>query len=171
MKHLDSLIDLTAGRGGITRRRFCQGIAGLAGAVVTPGLSLAAQKSLELSIDYQGVNLTGRPARAVAVNGALPGPVLRWREGDTVNIRVHNRLPVMSAIHWHGIILPSNMDGVPGLSFDGIAPGSYYDYRFTLRQSGTYWYHSHADFQEQQGVYGAIVIDPLTPEPAHGWLA
>src|SRR5690606_17622241 len=90
-----------------------------------------------------------------------------WREGDTVTLRVANRLPgdTQTAIHWHGIVLPSNMDGVPGLSFDGIHPGESYLYRFTLKQSGTYWYHSHSLHQEQAGLYGALVIDPIEPPP------
>ncbi|HVS24450.1 MAG TPA: copper resistance system multicopper oxidase, partial [Gammaproteobacteria bacterium] len=90
---------------------------------------------------------------------------LRWREGDEVTLRVRNDLGVDTAIHWHGVLTPANMDGVPGLSFHGIRPGEAYDYRFRVRQSGTYWYHAHADFQEQTGVYGAIVIEPRVPEP------
>lgn len=119
----------------------------------------------DLSIGSSPVNLTGRPARAFTVNGSLPGPILRWREGDTVTLRVRNTLPAMSAIHWHGILLPANMDGVPGLSFHGIEPGGDYLYRFRVRQSGTYWYHSHSSLQEQAGVYGPLIIDPLEPEP------
>jgi CopA family copper-resistance protein len=101
----------------------------------------------------------------------VPGPILRWREGDSVRLRVRNALPPGSphghhtSIHWHGMLLPANMDGVPGLSFDGIARGDHYDYRFDVRQAGTYWYHGHSAFQEQAGLYGAIVIDPLAPEP------
>lgn len=119
----------------------------------------------DLSIGSTPVNLTGRPARAFTINGSLPGPILRWREGDTVTLRVRNTLPTMTAIHWHGILLPANMDGVPGLSFHGIEPGGDYLYRFRVRQSGTYWYHSHSSLQEQAGVYGALIIDPLEPEP------
>src|SRR5690606_11973409 len=102
------------------------------------------------------------------VNGSLPGPILRFREGDTVTLRVTNRLrDAPSSIHWHGLLLPANMDGVPGLSFDGIAPGESWLYRFQARQSGTYWYHSHSMFQEQAGLYGALVIDPVEPPPYH----
>ena len=99
------------------------------------------------------------------------GPILRWREGDTVTLRVANALPHGSihghetSIHWHGILLPANMDGVPGLSFHGIPPGETYNYRFRVQQGGTYWYHSHSAFQEQAGLYGPIVIEPLEPEP------
>ena len=119
----------------------------------------------DLSIDALPVNLTGRPATAIAVNGSLPGPVLRWREGDTVAVRVANRLGVDTSIHWHGILLPSNMDGVPGFSFHGIPPGETFTYRFQLKQAGTYWYHAHSSLQEAKGVYGAIVIEPRDADP------
>ena len=97
---------------------------------------------------------------ATTINGVLPAPTLRWREGETVTIRVTNRLREATSIHWHGILLPAAMDGVPGLSFPGIAPGETFTYRFTVRQSGTYWYHSHSGMQEQDGMYGAIIIEP-----------
>ena len=118
----------------------------------------------ELFIGQTPVNVTGRPRTALTINNSLPGPTLRWREGDTVTLRVRNRLGEPTSLHWHGIILPANMDGVPGLSFAGIEPGGEYLYRFTLEQSGTYWYHSHCGLQEQAGVYGAIVIEPKEPE-------
>lgn len=101
-----------------------------------------------------------RKAVAVAVNGQSPGPLLRWREGETVTISVTNRLKVQTSIHWHGIRLPSAMDGVPGMSFTGIDPGETFTYSFPVRQSGTYWYHAHSGFQEQTGLYGPIVIEP-----------
>ncbi|MEP6634403.1 MAG: copper resistance system multicopper oxidase, partial [Luteimonas sp.] len=125
----------------------------------------------DLTIGQTPVNFTGRTRPAITVNGTLPAPTLRWREGDTVTLRVANGLPAASihgdtaSIHWHGILLPANMDGVPGMSFPGIARGEAYQYRFQVRQGGTYWYHSHSAFQEQAGLYGAIVIDPLEPEP------
>lgn len=118
-----------------------------------------------LHIGETRVNLTGSPATALTVNQSLPAPTLRWREGDTVTLHVSNALEEHASIHWHGILLPANMDGVPGLSFHGIPPGGSYDYRFQVRQSGTYWYHSHSGFDEQKGVYGAIVIDPAAPSP------
>ena len=118
-----------------------------------------------LHIGYQEVNFTGHRRIATAVNGTVPSPVLRWREGDRVTLRVTNQLAVDSSIHWHGILVPSDMDGVPGLSFNGIAPGKTFEYQFDVKQSGTFWYHSHSDFQEQTGMYGAIVIDPKQPEP------
>ncbi|MGH8045111.1 MAG: copper resistance system multicopper oxidase, partial [Stenotrophomonas sp.] len=121
---------------------------------------------LDLSIGESLANFTGRTRPAITVNGSLPAPILRWREGDTVSVRVANTLQAHpTSIHWHGILLPANMDGVPGLSFNGIAPGESYQYRFTLKQSGTYWYHSHSMFQEQAGLYGALIIDPLQPAP------
>src|SRR5690554_2699685 len=122
-------------------------------------------KVFDLTIDYKDVNFTGKKARATVVNQLLPAPLLRWQEGDTVTLRVKNNLDVVSSIHWHGIILPTEMDGVPGFSFDGIMPGETFEYQFTLQQSGTYWYHSHSGFQEQTGVYGPIIIDPAKPDP------
>ncbi|MGH8523920.1 MAG: copper resistance system multicopper oxidase, partial [Gammaproteobacteria bacterium] len=98
------------------------------------------------------------------INGSVPGPALRWREGEEVLIRVTNRLDEPTSIHWHGIILPASMDGVPGISFDAIAPGATFSYRFTLKQSGTYWYHSHSAFQEQAGMYAPIIIAPAERE-------
>jgi CopA family copper-resistance protein len=165
-----------------SRRRFVQGLA--AGGIVAglgawprPGRAstgappLLTGTDFDLRIGEVPVNFTGRPATAITVNGSLPAPVLRWREGTTVNLHVSNALPAdtvhghHTSIHWHGLILPANMDGVPGLSFNGIARGETYHYRFDVRQAGTYWYHSHSAFQEQAGVYGAIIIDPLAPPP------
>ncbi|MBH3407710.1 copper resistance system multicopper oxidase [Pseudomonas glycinae] len=119
----------------------------------------------ELFIGETPVNFTGQPRTAMTINGSLPGPLLRWREGDTVTLRVRNRLKDSTSIHWHGILLPANMDGVPGLSFQGIEPGGVYVYQFKVRQHGTYWYHSHSGLQEQAGVYGPLVIDAQEPEP------
>ncbi|MEM7366348.1 MAG: copper resistance system multicopper oxidase, partial [Pseudomonadota bacterium] len=132
--------------------------------MLTPGIAMGNMshntRHLRLNIGEQTVNFTGRKRTATTINNSLPAPTLRWKEGDVVTIDVHNQLKVPSSIHWHGIILPSNMDGVPGLSFDGIAPGASFRYQFRLNQSGTYWYHSHSGFQEQTGLYGAIVVDP-----------
>ena len=127
--------------------------------------NVLAGTDFDLSIGEMGVNFTGTPRTAMTVNGSLPGPLLRWREGDTVTLRVRNRLKENTSIHWHGIILPVNMDGVPGLSFHGIEPGGLYVYSFKVKQNGTYWYHSHSGFQEQVGVYGPLVIDAKDPEP------
>ena len=119
----------------------------------------------DLSISEVPVDITGRASIATLINGGLPGPTLRWREGDVVTLRVRNELRVPTSIHWHGILLPSTMDGVPGLSFHGIAPGETFTYRFKVRQHGTYWYHSHSGLQEQTGLIGALVIEPRQPEP------
>jgi CopA family copper-resistance protein len=161
-----------------TRRTFVKGLAAsslLSGlglwrspvwALTSPGQPIVlAGTEFDLFIDQMPVNLTGRNRTALTINGSLPGPLLRWREGDTVTVRVKNRLAEPTSIHWHGILLPSSMDGVPGLSFKGIEPGGVFVYQFTLKQHGTYWYHSHSGFQEQQGVYGPLVIDPREPEP------
>ena len=121
----------------------------------------------DLTVGESLMNVTGSPRLAITVNGSVPSPTLRWREGDTVFLRVKNTLDEDTSIHWHGILLPANMDGVPGLSFNGIAPGESHVYQFVVRQGGTYWYHSHSGFQEQRGMYGALVIDPLAPEPFH----
>lgn len=160
--------------GAISRRRFVQGLGCAAVALSTTtrrswGAGTAERQVLsgtefELQIDTLPVNFTGRSRTATAVNGQVPAPLLRWREGDTITLRVTNRLRVPTSIHWHGIILPADMDGVPGLSFEGIAPGTTYDYRFPVTQSGSYWYHSHSRFQEQTGLYGPIVIEPRSSE-------
>ena len=156
----------------MNRRRFMLGTAAAAGAFSTVrwqrGRALAAPSRMpvlsgsefQLEIGPTPINITGQPRIATAVNGQVPGPILRWREGDTVTLAVSNRLSVPSSIHWHGIRAPSPMDGVPGLSFNGIAPGETFIYRFPVHQSGTYWYHSHSGFQEQTGVDGPIVIVP-----------
>ena len=135
-------------------------------AVTSPSQpTMLSGTDFELFIGETPVNITGSARTAMTINGTLPGPILRWREGDTVTLRVKNRLKEDTSIHWHGIILPANMDGVPGLSFHGIAPDGMYEYRFKVRQNGTYWYHSHSGLQEQAGVYGPIVIDAKEPEP------
>ena len=120
-----------------------------------------------LTIAETAVNFTGNARIATTVNGSIPAPTLHWREGETVTIRVTNHLQEYSSIHWHGIILEYQMDGVPGISFKGIAPGETFTYRFKVGQSGTYWYHSHSGSQEQLGMYGAIVIEPLAGESNH----
>ncbi|MAZ90258.1 MAG: copper oxidase [Cellvibrionaceae bacterium] len=163
----------------MSRRRFVTGIAAgsaLLGLGLGPGLSIASPSNrlgptmlrgneFDLNIGYQPVNYTGKSRMATAVNGSVPAPVLRWREGDRVTLRVKNNLAEDSSIHWHGIILPTDMDGVPGLSFNGIKPGETFEYQFDINQSGTYWYHSHSGFQEPTGMYGAIIIDPKDPDP------
>jgi CopA family copper-resistance protein len=152
----------------ITRRPFMQGAAtaGALSLIPFPLRALAASAPVlsgtEFALEIGTVPLTldGREATATGVNGQIPAPILRWREGDTVTLAVTNRLSQPSSIHWHGVRTPSPMDGVPGLSVAGIAPRGTFVYRFPVRQSGTYWYHSHSMFQEQTGLYGAIVIAP-----------
>jgi CopA family copper-resistance protein len=160
----------------IGRRRFVQGLAaggalaalgGWRAALAQPARQAAELRGTEfhLEIGETPVNFTGATRVGTTVNGQIPAPLLRWREGDTVTLHVTNRLREQSSIHWHGILLPTDMDGVPGLSFPGIDPGQTYTYRFDVRQSGTYWYHSHSGFQEQTGLYGAIVIEPRRRDP------
>ncbi|WP_287947588.1 copper resistance system multicopper oxidase [Shewanella sp.] len=163
--------------GTLSRRRFVMGAASammlaslpftqsVLAASLRKGLTTLSGKVFDLSIDYQTVNFTGTDVRATVVNQSIPGPLLRWKEGESVTLRVKNNLDVSSSIHWHGIILPADMDGVPGISFEGIEPGETFEYNFTVGQSGTYWYHSHSGFQEQTGMYGAIVIDPKDADP------
>jgi CopA family copper-resistance protein len=163
---------------GISRRRFVQGL--MAGGVIAglelwrwPALALntrneqavLAGNHFDLVIEEVAVNFTGRPAIATAINGSVPGPLLRWREGDTVTLSVTNRLREQTSIHWHGVRSPANMDGVPELSFPGIDPGETFVYRIPVRQYGTYWYHSHSSFQEQTGHYGPLIIERRGKDP------
>lgn len=173
-----TLKNSSSGTVNVSRRRFVLGAsAALAASSLPLGqvwaspvrpLAAAAElrgREFNLEIGQQLVNITGRDRIATTVNQSLPAPLLRWREGDRVRIKVHNTLDAVSSIHWHGLILPSNMDGVPGLSFDGIAPDTSFTYEFDLQQNGTYWYHSHSNHQEQTGLYGAIVIEPKEQDP------
>jgi CopA family copper-resistance protein len=168
----------------LSRRQFVHGLAA-GGAMLGLGLwpkqswalrspgqvEVMAGTQFDLSIGETLVNYTGQVRPAITINGSVPGPILRWKEGTRVQLRVRNDLPRGSihgdstSIHWHGILLPANMDGVPGLSFDGINRGESYLYEFDIRQGGTYWYHSHSGFQEQGGMYGSLIIDPIEPEP------
>ena len=163
----------------LPRRRFLEG---LTAGGVTLGLSpwmnptwaqqptatgtpqVLSGTEFDLTVAETPVNFTGVRGIATTINGSLPAPVLRWREGDTVTLRVTNRMRESTSVHWHGILLPFEMDGVPGISYRGIAPGETFVYRFPVRQSGTYWYHSHSGFQEQTGMYGAIIIDSARGE-------
>jgi CopA family copper-resistance protein len=155
----------------LNRRRFVQGLAAAAGA----GWALPAYAQIpelhgsefDLTLSEMPVNVTGRRRIATVVNNAMPGPLLRLREGGDITIRVHNRLPETSSIHWHGLKLPNAMDGVPGLTFAGIPSGETFTYRFPAIQSGTYWYHSHSGMQEQTGLFGSIIIAPEKPDPFH----
>lgn len=161
-----------------SRRRFVQGIAAGSG-LLASGIGSAVMagsnggqqqqvlsgQNFKLTYDYQKVNFTGKERLATAINGSVPAPILRWKQGQRVTLDVTNHLAEDTSIHWHGLILPSAMDGVPNISdnFAGIKPGETFRYQFDVQQSGTYWYHSHSGFQEQTGAYGAIVIDPIEP--------
>jgi CopA family copper-resistance protein len=160
----------------LSRRKFVQGAAaagflagfgGILPAYARPGRNRYLRgNTIDLSIGEQEIEVGGRRAAANAINGTVPGPLLRLREGQDAVIRVTNTLANESAsIHWHGIILPFRMDGVPGVSYPGIGIGETFTYRFPVRQNGTYWYHSHTAAQEQLGVYGPLIIDPPGREP------
>ncbi len=159
-----------------TRRRFLRnaaaasvlaGFESLVPAYARPGKKARESGGpMDLTIDRLSIDIGGRHASAIAVNGTVPGPLVRLREGQDAVIRVTNRLAHESAsIHWHGLLVPFRMDGVPGLSYAGIGAGETFTYRFPVRQSGTYWYHSHTAMQEQLGVYGPLIIDPADPDP------
>ncbi|MFK5882044.1 MAG: copper resistance system multicopper oxidase [Sulfurospirillum sp.] len=162
----------------ITRRVFVKGLTAASIAVTVP-INLNAKmtkkefdkgdvlsgKVFNLSIEYSAVNITGTPVIATTINGKLHAPTLKWTEGDDITINVTNNLKEDTSIHWHGIIIPTHMDGVPDISFDGIKPGTTFTYKFRVKQSGTFWYHSHSGFQEQTGVHGAIVIEPKEKDP------
>jgi CopA family copper-resistance protein len=166
-------------RRDVSRRTFVKGLASggaaaglglwrtpaLAQGNPPAGWATLSGTEFDLRIGETPMNFTGNPKVAFTVNGSVPAPTLRWKEGDTVTLRVANTLDEDASIHWHGILLPANMDGVPGLSFNGIRPGETYVYRFKVRQAGTYWYHSHSGFQEQLGLYGPLVIEAREPEP------
>ncbi|WP_424139682.1 multicopper oxidase domain-containing protein [Roseomonas chloroacetimidivorans] len=146
------------------RRMLAAGIAALS-APALPGVALAQPaigrsmpREFNLAIENVTLNITGTPRPAVAINRSVPAPVLHFREGEEVSINVANRLRESTSIHWHGLILPSGQDGVPGISdgFQGIAAGETHQYRFPLVQAGTYWYHSHSGVQEQAGMYGPM---------------
>lgn len=164
----------------VSRRRFVTGVA--AGSALI-GLGISANvfadtrikqqpkmlrgKQFDLTYSPTAVNFTGKNRFATAINGSVPAPTLRWKEGEEVTLNVTNHLAEDTSIHWHGIILPSSQDGVPNISdgFSGIKPSETFNYKFRVNQSGTYWYHSHSGFQEPTGAYGAIIIDPIEPEP------
>ena len=165
----------------LSRRRFVTGIAAgstLLGAGLTPSQVLASNRIKQQAQTLSGnkfnltysptpVNFTSKDRFATAINGSVPAPTLRMKEGDKVVLNVINQLAEDTSIHWHGIILPSSQDGVPNISdgYRGIRPGDTFTYKFQIKQNGTYWYHSHSGFQEPMGAYGAIIIDPIEPEP------
>jgi CopA family copper-resistance protein len=137
---------------------------GLLVAALASPFALHAE-TYDLTVDRVTIDTGGFRKSGIGYNGASPGPVLRFTEGEDAVVRVTNNLSVSTSIHWHGLILPYKMDGVPGFSFDGIAPGETFTYRFPLVQAGTYWYHSHSGMQEPDGAYGAIIIEPKGREP------
>ena len=163
----------------VSRRNFLNSLAGIsvAAGVAMPawskgrslehahkGFGTLSGDTIDLAIGDRHFSTGGRSGHAYAVNGTIPGPLIRLREGQDVVINVTNNLDEDSSIHWHGILLPFQFDGVPGVSFPGIRPGQTFTYRFPIRQSGTYWWHSHSGLQEQAGHYGPIVIDPAEPD-------
>jgi FtsP/CotA-like multicopper oxidase with cupredoxin domain len=165
-------IDEPAAPGRSTRRQFVQGLllANCTGGILWRSAAAAQMPQLDgstfdLVIDSLPVNLTGRSRLATVANGSLPAPTLRIRQGDTVTINVTNRLTEPTSLHWHGLRLPADQDGVPGLTFSGIRPGATFTYRFPILQAGTYWYHSHSGMQEQTGLYGPLILVPRDPEP------
>lgn len=141
---------------------------GIAGAgLAYPGRRTfaAASRTFDLNVEATQITVDGATSAALTIGGSVPGPVMRWREGEEVVIRVTNRLREPTSIHWHGLLLAGVMDGAPGFNgFVAINSGDTYTYRFVLRQAGTYWYHSHSGGQEQAGMYGAIVIEPASGE-------
>ncbi len=135
------------------------------GSFEAPADRVDGRDIFELVIERKALPIGDRTGMPITINGTIPGPLLRWKEGREVELRVTNRLDEDTSIHWHGILLPPEMDGVPGVSFPGIRPGETFVYRFPVRQYGTYWYHSHSGLQEQLGHYGPLVVDPAEPEP------
>lgn len=164
-----------------SRRRFVQSVSAIGGAIGLQATLPAWAKSgpltdmggmrpltgtrFDLSVDRARQTIDGKSGNAVLVNGQLPAPLLRWREGDNITLNVTNHLNTDTSIHWHGILLPFQMDGVPGVTFPGIKSGETFTYEFPLQQAGTYWYHSHSGLQEQLGHYGPIVIEPKGADP------
>ncbi len=129
------------------------------------GIFEISGNSFDLDIGHTSVEIGGRKGHAITINGTLPGPLIRFREGEKITLRVRNNLDEDTSIHWHGLLVPFHMDGVPGVSFPGIKPKTTFTYEFAVPQSGTYWYHSHSGLQEQMGHYGPLIIDPAGADP------
>mgnify|MGYP001578621658 CR=1 FL=1 len=138
--------------------------AGTMGAAARPGI--LSGDAIRIDIGQRHMAIGGQMGHAMTANGTVPGPLVRLKEGQRVRLSVANALDEDTSIHWHGLIVPFQFDGVPGISFPGIRPGTVFNYEFPIKQAGTYWYHSHSNMQEAMGLYGPIVIDPLGEEPA-----
>ena len=138
---------------------------GRGGPLIPAGFSEVSGDVINLTVGSGHRIVEGRRGPGVAVNGSVPGPLIRLREGQNVQLNVTNTLDVDTSVHWHGLLVPFQMDGVPGISFPGIKPGETFRYEFPVRQSGTYWYHSHSGLQEQSGHYGPLIIEPKGAEP------
>ena len=151
--------------GGLALSSLLPGWAQSATPVYGPTLPTLAGPDINLRIGHSSLNVDGKAGHAVTINGTVPGPLLRFKEGQTVRLSVTNDLDEETSIHWHGLLVPFQMDGVPGISFPGIKPGETFVYEFPVKQSGTYWYHSHSGLQEAEGQYGPIIIDPADPDP------
>ena len=166
----------------LSRRHLIRSTAALAAASALPmpawargasltharnGFGEVAGEDIALAIGNHHFTASGRSGHAFAVNGTVPGPLVRLREGQTARLHVTNNLDEDSSIHWHGLLVPFQFDGVPGVSFPGIKPGETFTYEFPIRQSGTYWWHSHSGLQEQAGHYGPIIIESATPDPRY----
>ncbi len=164
----------------IDRRRLLRAVTALGGGAALTGLlpswarsgtaglarpDALSGDSINLTVGHVRHRVDGKPGHAVAINGTVPGPLIRLREGQNVRLSVTNTLAEDTSIHWHGLLVPFQMDGVPGVSFPGIKPGETFTYEFPIRQYGTYWYHSHSGLQEQEGHYAAMVIDPAGADP------
>jgi CopA family copper-resistance protein len=160
----------------VSRRSFLQTAAAFGAASLLPswarsapagnkGVFELAGNEFDLAVGHTAVEISGRSGHAVTINGTLPGPLLRFREGEKLTLRVRNELEEDTSVHWHGLLVPFQMDGVPGVSFPGIEPGRTFVYEFSVPQYGTYWYHSHSGLQEQSGHYGPIIIDPAGKDP------
>lgn len=169
---------MPSGAHPIDRRQLLRGATALGGAavlgVLAPGRAAGQApagpqaltgEEIALSIGHAPLSIDGRAAHAIAINGQVPGPLIRLKEGQRVRIAVTNRLDEDTSIHWHGVLVPFQMDGVPGVSFPGIKPGETFVYDFPVRHAGTYWYHSHSGLQEMMGHYAPLVIDPAGAEP------
>jgi CopA family copper-resistance protein len=153
------------GGAGLALARAFPGWAQPVSAGIARPLPVVAGDEITLTVAHRLFEIDGKPFHAIGINGTVPAPLIRLKEGQTARLIVDNRLDEETSLHWHGLLVPPEMDGVPGVSFPGIAARSRFEYRFPIVQAGTYWYHSHSGLQEQMGLYGPIVIDPAGPDP------